>query len=517
MGYITRSNLIVGEISRLAQVNKENTSYELSFIGTTLDCKTTNRSMESTILQLEHVTPADDSGKSWKIQHPEPVCVLTNNVDSGPWPGNTSITYRVAHYQDTLQYWPCLDKEQWIPAINGSGTMDTQYVDFPGAGIHVVVPITETVCYPKIVEYHVTISDALGAQHTSYVIKDDISMPVYTKYLENFDGNLTQFAQLSDALVIYRDFSMNLNQSGTGFVGNNFDGNLTQFAQLSDALVIHRDFSMNLNQSGTGFVGNNFEYPSMSNETKSYRNENGTVVETCMLKTVLTDETKITDSPQDIWPLGVFERRLHQRDMYYSCPAFDPDMANELLINTTISALSLNQRFDMVNGTETRGFNAYRFENKLAFFLPYGLSLTLAVPILALGFIALYVQNHGVSAISGGFLQLLMTTTGRTSPEAVVTKGSGTLGGYENVSNELREMEVRFGELIEVKGDDLKETDTLLSGHEGHADMQDVDRPQSDIETASGTERREQSASVVRRAGFGTVHEVGPFRKKGEL
>ncbi|CAN9335502.1 unnamed protein product [Alternaria alternata] len=171
----------------------------------------------------------------------------------------------------------------------------------------------------------------------------------------------------------------------------------------------------------------------------------------------------------------------------------------------------------MVNGTETRGFNAYRFENKLAFFLPYGLSLTLAVPILALGFIALYVQNHGVSAISGGFLQLLMTTTGRTSPEAVVTKGSGTLGGYENVSNELREMEVRFGELIEVKGDDLKETDTLLSGHEGHADMQDVDRPQSDIETASGTERREQSASVVRRAGFGTVHEVGPFRKKGEL
>ncbi|CAN9234048.1 unnamed protein product, partial [Alternaria alternata] len=259
MGYITRSNLIVGEISRLEQVNKENTSYELSFIGTTLDCKTTNRSMESTILQLEHVTPADDSGKSWKIQHPEPVCVLTNNVDSGPWPGNTSITYRVAHYQDTLQYWPCLDKEQWIPAINGSGTMDTQYVDFPGAGIHVVVPITETVCYPKIVEYHVTISDALGAQHTSYVIKDDISMPVYTKYLENFDGNLTQFAQLSDALVIYRDFSMNLNQSGTGFVGNNFDGNLTQFAQLSDALVIHRDFSMNLNQSGTGFVGNNFD------------------------------------------------------------------------------------------------------------------------------------------------------------------------------------------------------------------------------------------------------------------
>ena len=60
-------------------------------------------------------------------------------------------------------------------------------------------------------------------------------------------------------------------------------------------------------------------------------------------------------------------------------------MANELLINTTISALALNQRFDMVNGTETLNFNAYHFENKLDFFLPYGLSLALAVPILVLG------------------------------------------------------------------------------------------------------------------------------------
>ncbi|CAN9375590.1 unnamed protein product [Alternaria alternata] len=304
-------------------------------------------------------------------------------------------------------------------------------------------------------------------------------MPVYTKNLEDFDGSFKQFAQLSNALVIYRDFSLNLNQSGTGFVRNDF------------------------------------EWPSMSNETKLYKDENDTVVETCVLEAVLTDETDFTNSSQDIWPLGVFERRLHPQDMYYSCPAFDPDMANELLINTTISALSLNQRFDMVNGTETRGFNAYRFENKLTLILPYVLSLALAVPILVLGFVALYVQNHGVSAISGGFLQLLMTTTGRTSLEAVVTKGSGTLGGYENVSEELRGMGVRFGELIEVRGDDLKETDTLLSGHEEHTDVQEDDRSQSGIEITSGMKRCENSVSVVQRAGFGTVDEVGLFRKKG--
>ena len=170
----------------------------------------------------------------------------------------------------------------------------------------------------------------------------------------------------------------------------------------------------------------------------------------------------------------------------------------------------------MVNGTETCGFNAYRFENKLVLILPYGLPLALAVPILAIGFVALYVQNHGVSAIVGGFLQLLMTTTGRTSLEAVVTKGSGTLNGYENVSEELRETEVRFGELIEVSGDDLKETDTLLSGHEEHADVQDDDSSQSVVQTVSGVERCESSNSVLPRAGFGTVHEVGLFRKKEE-
>ncbi|CAN9342591.1 unnamed protein product [Alternaria sp. RS040] len=258
----------------------------------------------------------------------------------------------------------------------------------------------------------------------------------------------------------------------------------------------------------------------MSNETKPYTTEDGEVVETCVLKVNPYGKSYLVTQNDEvgatIWRLGVFEQRLDGGNKYDGCPAFDPDMANELLINTTISALALNQRFDLVNGTETRNFNAYHFENKLAFFVPYGLSLALAVPILALGFVALYIQNHGVSAISGGFLQLLMTTTGRTSLEVVVTKGSSTLGGHENVSEQLREMEVRFGELIEVKGDDLKETDTLLSGHEGHADMQKADRSQSDIETASGMERREQSASVVRRAGFGTVHEVGPFTKKGE-
>ncbi|KAI4607625.1 hypothetical protein J4E83_009522 [Alternaria metachromatica] len=256
----------------------------------------------------------------------------------------------------------------------------------------------------------------------------------------------------------------------------------------------------------------------MSSDTRPYTIENGSVVETCVLETQPGIKTVATptDLSREIWPLGVFEQRLHNVHRSYGCPAFDPDMANELLINTTISALALNQRFDTVNGTETRTFNIYRFENKLAFFLPYGLSLALAIPVLVLGLIALYVQNHGVSAISGGFMQLLMTTTGRGSLEAVVTRGSGTLGGYENVSEELRGMEVRFGELVDAGEDEVKETDTLLSGRDGLVDVQNDDSSQSGVRILSGTERFENSVSVTRRAGFGTVDEVIPFRKEAE-
>jgi hypothetical protein len=77
-------------------------------------------------------------------------------------------------------------------------------------------------------------------------------------------------------------------------------------------------------------------------------------------------------------------------------------------------------------------------------------------------------------------------------------------------------MEVRFGELIEVSGNDLKETDTLLSRHEGRTDVREDDSSQSGFQTMSETERCENSVSVMRRAGFGTVHDVEPFGKKGE-
>jgi len=482
MQYLTRSNLIVGEISRLSQASQENTSYELEFLGTTLDCETTNRTMESTISHLKFWGPSTSHPEMmvWQIQHPEHPCELSPYFSSNV-SGNTSITYRVASYQDMPRYWPCLDKNTWVPTLDEPLAQHTQDVEFPGSGMHIIVPITETVCHPKMVKYHVTIAHPGGGQHVSYSVEDQQFMPAHTSKFKDFNGSFELWAQLSDGVQIYEDF----------------------------AQIFH--------QFSTDFRAIEFEFPSMSNETKPYTTENGTVVETCILesKPVSISPVGGERSPSyELWAVGVFEQRIQETPLYGTCPAFDPDMANELLINTTISALALNQRFDTVNGTETRTFNVYRFENKLAFFLPYGLSLALAIPILVLGLLALYVQNHGVSAISGGFMQLLMTTTGRTSLEAVVMRGSGTLGGYENVSEELRGMEVRFGELVEVSGDEIKETDTLLSGHDERVDVQNDDSSQSGVQTASGLERFEDSVSMVRKAGFGTVDEVMPFRKE---
>jgi hypothetical protein len=156
--------------------------------------------------------------------------------------------------------------------------------------------------------------------------------------------------------------------------------------------------------------------------------------------------------------------------------------------------------------------------SSIIFFLPYGLSLASALPIVSLGFVALYIQNCGVSAISGGFLQLLMTTTARTSLDAVLAKGSGTMGGYENVSDELLEMEVRFGELVEADdAEKLLSSESWLTGDEGYADessvtQHEIERENGGLGVASGADPCDDEGAAMRRAGFSTMQEIRLFK-----
>jgi hypothetical protein len=73
-------------------------------------------------------------------------------------------------------------------------------------------------------------------------------------------------------------------------------------------------------------------------------------------------------------------------------------------VDSSISVLSLNRGFGTGNGTTSRACNVYLFGSKLTFFLPYGLSVGLGVPVIALGLFLFYGRDQVASAITGGFL-----------------------------------------------------------------------------------------------------------------
>jgi hypothetical protein len=447
---------VTGQIARLHHPSGENSSYTLNFWGTILSCETKNSTIETLI----------DVGN--RTVHSESHEILTEQLRSNDDPrylSQNTITYRVGRKEFYYDYYPCL---------NG-GTQTTANVSIPNSTIHVIVPITETVCYPKIVRYNVSISHAHGTQFVYYSIREDSSIPSYTWSYKSFNGSFEQFVQFSDAVAIYSNFAANLNRSDT----------VVNSITLDD--------------------------PSGPKVLTPYTLDNGSVVQACQLK--VTREKRNTLGPRsDLWPLSVFEQQL-DRPSYFDSPYFDSTIANDLLINTTISTLSMNERFDIVQGTESRTFNIYHFQNKLAFFLPYGLSLGLAIPILVLGLIALHVHNHGVSAITGGFVQILMTTTGRTAIESAVLKSFATLGGQENLTKELQDLEIRFGELVDDDGDVCRQSETaeplLNRGSDGAGSQSGT---QEDIESAVVGDKMHP----VQRAGFGTVEDIRPLRKRGK-
>jgi hypothetical protein len=252
-----------------------------------------------------------------------------------------------------------------------------------------------------------------------------------------------------------------------------------------------------------------FNTPKYTETSTPYKLDNGTIVDTCLLDWDLSSLGK-TGQPSAFWLLSVFYRRIYDTIGVQDHVTFDPEMANELLINTTISALALNKRFDIVNGTESHTFNIYRFQDKLVFFLPYGLCLGLAIPILVLGLIALHVHNNGVSAITGGFVQILMTTTGRTEIEAAILKGSATLGGHENITKELEDLEIRFGELFDEENVREKSTVAEAASDGSSAGAGSEADAQEDVESAN----MQEGVMSVPRAGFGTARDIKPLRKR---
>lgn len=475
--YVTRSSLMSGALPSLSQLSGRNSSYALDFWGTTLHCETNNRTDESEFYNSGFYTNWMPGTQELTVFNFTKTCRLMSDVQSLESLGNTAIIYRTVDVSmNQLLYYPCWDNNK-TSTIEGNLTQ----VPSPDPGINVLFPVTETVCRPKLRKYSITVSSDAFEQHISVSLGDEEYIPAYTSDFRSFNGSYELWVHFSDALSIYNEFAANLNSSYF----------LTQSAR--------------------------FWYVNSGRRSATHTLSNGTIVETCTLRAELLHRNEQT--PLEVWPLSVFERRLTHQNVKLGCSRFDVEMAKELLINTTISALALNKRFRVVNGTEMRTFNVYQFKNRLAFFIPYGLSIGLGIPIIALGLLSFYIHNQGVSAINGGFLQLLMTTTGRTGLEDVVIKHFATMGGYENVSDELKTVEVRFGELIEVGADE--QDGKLASPRPSSEQVDNIEMTQHDgdsqdngAEAASVVDTLEKNEPGSGRFGFGLAHEVRPLRRR---
>lgn len=473
-----------GEIASLTQPVDGNSSYSIDFWGPTLDCEVINTTIDTPLFQSDLIVGNQRSTwtpGAWMLANFGPTCELRSSEDPLYKLENTTLSYRFADYQSQYRYYPCLDSAK----VNETSDTEAGYIELPDSGLHFQIPTKETVCHTKIVRYYIDVFHSAGKQKISHRIEDQESLPAYASEFANYTGTWEQWVQSSDALQIFHDFANNLNRS----------------ASMGSRL--------------------SFPYPNMT-EPEPYTTENGTTVDICMTQ-VWGIAGEIREE-SDIWPLSVFELRdpVTIASKWEPCPQFDVALAKELLLNSTISALSLNKRFQIVDGTTSRTFNLYRFQSKLAFFLPYGLSLGLSIPIIALGLFAFYKRNQGVSAITGGFLQILVTTTGRGSLEGVIAKGRSTFGGHENISRELRETKIRFGELIEANGGDSEQSLVLeprpnWQGYQPNIDdtvQREQDSQQYGLKMASAVELTEKPGPTVVRNGFGLAHEVQSLRRR---
>lgn len=116
------------------------------------------------------------------------------------------------------------------------------------------------------------------------------------------------------------------------------------------------------------------------------------------------------------------------------------------------AVMAYNYWSTQVNATIVDLVNVYSFSNPLSLILPYFVTLTVALPFMVLGFLALL--RNGVSATDGGFMQIITTSTG----SAVLDRAAagGCLGGDESVPEELRDLKIQFGEFIGRGGAGVK-------------------------------------------------------------
>ncbi|KAJ6439250.1 hypothetical protein O9K51_08662 [Purpureocillium lavendulum] len=120
------------------------------------------------------------------------------------------------------------------------------------------------------------------------------------------------------------------------------------------------------------------------------------------------------------------------------------DFLISALVNVTTTAITGLGYWNVdVNVSEHKLVTVYAFSRPLNLILPYSISLLCSLPFIIIGFAAMH--ENGVPAIDGGFLQLLLTTRGSKTLDALALGGS--LGGERNIPEELKNVKLQLREI----------------------------------------------------------------------
>jgi hypothetical protein len=444
---MARFVMYTGQIVPLRPLSSENSSYTMTFEGPQIKCRTevTNITLDSTAL---------DSGAklmlfnvTWSTQGfrtNRSVLQLSSIVPKGFFPGPRLLNKTCDADGNCGGYiYPPLD-----------------------ATLSIILERYTLECDAYTTAYTVDFGYERGIQHIKYTTG---SVQQLEHIVDNdFTWNATEHTELPNTTQEYLDWTSRLPLWEYK----------TNSRALIDSVGLNLDYQwykkytrdMSDNPIGTFCLpnGNEISIGGVSYTNDGEIQSRSTIGNVCMYVDSFPDVTMLEDSVLNA-------KRFGQNESY----TFDPRDSiniteasiNELLANISISALSLSTWYGNVTVNDTEYRNVYRFSHPLNFFLPYGLCLAATLVFIVFGLKAL--RLNGVPATDGGFLQILMATTGDTEMNRIA--GEASFKDVDNAPKKLLNMEVRLGD---------------LTGQDGHRFPQ--------------------------RAGFGTAEETTVLNRRGQ-
>ncbi|KAH7074435.1 hypothetical protein BKA63DRAFT_595919 [Paraphoma chrysanthemicola] len=390
-----------GQSVTMPPLTGENSSYTLAFEGPRVQCRDLMMRNSTSLFQGDHVEV----------------------VFNGTWVYHGSFdddgTSFERTYSRAVGYFPVPEKT--IETCNNHGCSYSE-VPLPDTTVTMIFENQVMRCDAYTALYQANIKYGRGLQQVTYTTGAEEKLQ-FRKFTQ-FEWNATDSGSTQpDDTQVYKDWA----------------AKLPEWYHKANSQAILESVGLHL-----GYIWSRRFHPTFAGgAVGNYRLANGTVVN-------IGGVTEVSEGAS----YNILQDTVLNIDRFGSniSYGFDPRKSlsiteasiNALLANVSFSALSLNTWYGNVAVNDTNFRNVYRFSNPLNFFLPYGLCLCLTLIFIAFGLNAL--RLNGTEATDGGFLQVMMTTTGNTSMSREVKGGS--LGGRSNAPQALLDLKVRFGELI---------------------------------------------------------------------